>query len=331
MSQTPIPAFVVPAYRGPMTISQILDRTFRLIRSNFWRLTGIGAVPAAFFLLIMAVMEAVFMVPVFRNFPKPPDPEALAHLFNPAIFAPMMLIYTVVSLCVFGLYLAAATHAATQADRGIPLSIREAGRAAFNRAGCYVWLLVLLYAITFLPALVIELATFGAVALLTLGNTNPNVLVFALTMLGMLLLFGAFIFGILMALRFSLAFPVCVVEGLTASAALKRSNQITKGAKGRIFVVLLVLYLACYAFSLVLLAVLGALGFIIALTGMAFNIAFASPLGYTAIGIVGLFALIGFMLYIAISWAALTTALAVIYHDQRLRIDAPPPQAGVPA
>lgn len=325
MNQIPNPAFAGPDYRGPMTISQILDRTFRLVRSHFKLFIGIGAVPAVVSFVLMAVIEAAFMFPVFRHFPKPPDPESLAHLFNPAIFVPLFLIYTVISLCVFALYLAAATRAATQADLGISISMSEAWREAFNRAGRYIWLLVLLYAITFLPAFVIELATFGAGALLTLGNTNQNVLVFVLIMLGMLLFFGAFVFGILMALRLSLAFPACVVEGLTATVALKHSNLLTRGAKGRIFVVLLVLYLACYVFTMALFVVLGALGSIFALLGMAFSIPLASPLGYAAIGFVGLCALTGFMLYIALSWAALTTALAVIYHDQRLRHDAPPP------
>jgi hypothetical protein len=153
-------------------------------------------------------------------------------------------------------------------------------------------------------------------------------------MLGMLFVFAAFVYGILMALRLSLVFPACVVEGITARAALKRSNQLTRGAKGRIFVVLLVIYLACYAFMLVLFLVLAVLGSIFAMLGMALHISLASPLGYIAIGFVGLCALLGFLLYIALSWAGLTTTLAVIYNDQRLRIDGPPPmppQAGAPA
>jgi hypothetical protein len=308
-----------------MTISQILDRTFKLVRSHFWLFTGIGAIPAVIFFLVMGAMEAVFMVPFLRHFPKPPDPEALAHQFNPATFALLILIYTVVSLCIFAPYLAAATRAATQADHSISISMSEAWREAFNRAGRYLWLLVLLYAITFLPALLIELATFGGAVLLTVGNANPGVAVFIVIVLGMMLFFVSLVFGILMGLRVSLAFPACVDEGLTATAALKRSNQLSKGAKGRIFVVLLIIYLACYAFTMALFAVLGILGFIFALVGMAFSIPLASPLGYAAIGFVGLCALIGFLLYIALSWAGLTTALAVIYHDQCLRRDAPPP------
>ncbi len=334
MSQYPNPVFPGPAYRGPMTISQVLERTFRLVRSHLRLFIGLGGVPAFISFLTVAAVEAVFMIPFFRHFPKPPDRESLAHQFNPAVTLPLFLICTLISSCVFALYLAAATRAATQADLGISISMGEAWREARDHAARYLWLLILLYAITFLPALVIELSTFGGAAMLTLGNPNPGVAVVIVIMLGMLLFFAALVFGILMVLRFALAFPACVVEGLTASAALRRSNQLTSGAKGRIFVVLLVIYVACYVFTMVLFVVLGALGFIFALVGMALNIPLASPLGYTAIGFVGLCALVGFLLYIALSWAGLTTTLAVIYHDQRLRHDTPPskpPSAGVPA
>ena len=333
MSQLPNPALAGPVYRGPMTLSQILDRTFRLLRSHFRLLVGIGVAPAVVWFLMMGAMEAAFMIPFFRQFPKPPDPENLAHLFNPAILVPMYLVSTLIYGSMFALYWAAATHAATQADRGISVSFTEAWREAFSRAGRYIGLLLLVYAITFLPAIVGELATFGGAALLTPGQSNPGPAAFVIIMLGMMFVVVAFVYGILMALRFSLVFPACVVEGITAGAALKRSNQLTRGAKGRIFVVLLVIYLACYAFMLVLFAVLAVLGSIFALIGMAFHIPLASPLGYTAIGVIGLCTLIGFLLYIAFSWAGLTTTLAVIYHDQRLRHDTPPPTpppAGVP-
>ena len=325
MSQLPNPAFPGPIYRGPMTISQILDHTFRLLRSRFRLLVGIAVVPAMVGFLIMAAMEAAFMMPFFRHFPKPPNPEDLATLFNPTIFAPVYLITTAIGLTVFALYWAAASRAATQADLGISITFKEAWREAFSHAGRFTWLLLLVYAITFLPAILAELATFGAAGLLTHGHSNPNPAAIVAIMFGMLFVVAAFVYGILMALRLLLAFPACVVEGLTARAALKRSNQLTKGAKGRIFVVLLVTYLACYAFTLVLFAVLFVLGSIFSLVGMALSIPLASPLGYTAIGFVGLCGLIGFLLYIALSWAALTTTLAVIYHDQRLRHDTPPP------
>jgi membrane-anchored glycerophosphoryl diester phosphodiesterase (GDPDase) len=191
-------------------------------------------------------------------------------------------------------------------------------------------LLLLIYVVTFLPAVVIELSTFGAMALYTLNNPNPNPAVFMLIPLGILLFLAAFVCGILIALRLALAFPACVVESLGVIASLKRSNQLTKGAKGRTFVVLLVIYAACYAFTIVLFAVLGLLGLIFLLAGTALGIHLASPLGIAAAVCLGICTFLGFFLYMALSWASFTTALAVIYGDQRFHKDTPP-QAPTPA
>lgn len=221
-------------YRGPMTLGQILDRTFRLVRANLRLFVGIGVVPAVVSLMTVAAIEAVMMLPMFRHLPKPPAPEEMAHLFTPAIFIPLVGVTTVINGVIFALYLAAATYAATQADKGLAVSISEAWQQARSGAGRSIWLLFLIYVISFLPAVVIELMFFGGFAMLMIGHSNPNPAVYFLLPLGMLLFFAALVYGILIALRFSLAFPVCIVEGLTARAALKRSGQLTKGAKGRI-------------------------------------------------------------------------------------------------
>ncbi|MGA9668884.1 MAG: hypothetical protein WBQ94_06725 [Terracidiphilus sp.] len=318
-------------YRGPMTLGQVLDRTFRLVRANLRLFAGIGIVPAVVSLLFVAAIETAMFLPVFSHFPKPPTPEDMAHLFNPAIIIPLILITTVINGVVLAIYLAAATYAATQADRGLAVSISEAWQQARSRAGRAIWLLFLIYVIAFLPAIVIELLCFGGFAMLTLGHSNPNPAVYFLLPLGMLLFFAAIVYGILIALRFSLAFPACVVEGLPARAALKRSGHLSRGAKGRVFVVFLVIYAACYAFILLLFAVLGLLSLVCFLAGMALGIHLDSPLGYAAIAFLGICAALGFLLYIALSWAGFSTALAVIYHDQRLRKEGPPlapPQVG---
>ena len=49
----------------------------------------------------------------------------------------------------------------------------------------------------------------------------------------LLLAFG--IYGIIMSLRYSLAVPACTVENLKARDAIRRSIQLSKGSRGRIF------------------------------------------------------------------------------------------------
>jgi len=51
-----------------------------------------------------------------------------------------------------------------------------------------------------------------------------------------LLALGAFVYAVLMALRYSLALPAAVLEDLPARKALRRSIDLSKGSRGRIFV-----------------------------------------------------------------------------------------------
>jgi uncharacterized membrane protein len=56
-----------------------------------------------------------------------------------------------------------------------------------------------------------------------------------------LLIFLAFVYGLLMTLRYALAMPACVIEDLTARDAIRRSIDLSKGARGRIFVLFLLI------------------------------------------------------------------------------------------
>jgi len=314
-----------------MTIGEVLGRTFHIVRANFLLFVGIGAVPFAAFLVTVVAIQAVVLFPFLRLSLKPPAPGEIAHLFDPIPIIPSIAIAMLVNAVVYALYLAAATRAATQSNLGLPVSISDAWQSAWKRIDSYIWLLVLLYAVTFFPALVVEIGTIGGIILLMAGHAGFNPAVIFVLPLGMMLLVGAMVYGMLMMLRLALAFPASVAEELPAVAALKRSNILTQGAKGRMFVVLLVIYAACYAFVLVLIVILSLLGFLCSVVGLVLHIQPVSPLGFTAIAFLGFCTLLGFLLYMAIYLAGFTTALTVIYQDQRLRNDSQPlapPQPG---
>jgi hypothetical protein len=69
---------------------------------------------------------------------------------------------------------------------------------------------------------------------------------------------GTVIYGVFMWLRYSLAMPACVVEELTTRQAIRRSIELSKGSRGRIFV----LWLLVYAIRM-LLGILFAVPFLI--------------------------------------------------------------------
>ena len=132
---------------------------------------------------------------------------------------------------------------------------------------------------------------------------------------------AALVVGVIVALRFSLAFPATVFEDLTAWQAIKRSGILTRGAKGRIFLVLLVIYAATYLAILLLMsgaALMGALGFLV-FSGMHLH---PSTPAFWVLAVLGGIAFLAVMvLFMAASWAGYATTFAVLYNDQRLRID----------
>jgi len=332
MSHFPNVVFAQPHYRGPMTISQILDRTFRLLRSNFWRLVGIAAAPCALILFIVLAMEAVVFAPIIAQWPHP-APDAMLRSNFPAVFIPLFVIVSILSAAIFGIYMAATCHASTQADYGIKVTFRQAYGMAWNRLGRHIWLLFWIYLRAFLPVLAIYILLAGGIGLLALTKTTPTLMAFLLFP-ALLLLIPAFVYGILQMIRLSLAFPACVEEGLAARASIERSSQLTQGARRRIFLVVLVIYAILYAAMMAIELIAMLLGSIGVFASAALHIQSFNPWGYIAIGFAGVLFSGLMVLWMSLTYAALTTALSVIYHDQRLRHDAPlpiAPPAGVPA
>jgi hypothetical protein len=321
------PASFGPAHQYPMTFGQIFDRTFRLMRTQLKLFIGIASVPSAAYLLIIALVFAVIFVPILTQLQTNPDPAVVYR-----IIIPVILITLPLQLAVFALYLAASVHAALQADRGEKITFREAYGVAWKRFGRYLGLLILIYIITFLPALVLELVMFIPMGLFAAHQTTPPTALFILLPVEMLLFIAAIVYGIIMAMRLALAFPASLAEGLTVRAALRRSGQLTQGAKGRIFLILLLVYALGYAAEMVGVMVLMAIFGIGALVMAACGVQMPSVAGIIGIVLASLCFAAFLYLWMALLWSAFTTAFAVIYHDQRLRKEvflAVPSQAGV--
>jgi uncharacterized membrane protein len=140
-------------------------------------------------------------------------------------------------------------------------------------------------------------------------GAEASVLVALLAFLVLAALAG---YGIWMLLRLSLAFPACVVEQITAWAALKRSSVLSKGTRGRVFLLYLLGAALGWLLSLGVIFVLAILLYLI--PGMN-----SQQHAQTA-GIILLFIVYG-------SGFAVQTlvrpvygiALALFYYDQRIR------------
>jgi hypothetical protein len=236
----------------PMSLGEILDRTAQLYRSNFLVFAGIASVYAGLLLVLNlgqiglgAAMQSLHMA---KQLPW-------VSLGFVIIIVPLMLVSA-------GASIAANNRAVSWVYLGQPASIAGAYRSILPRLGRYLWLMTIVAFIIYTPFVLIAIAyalfvfIYGkSHGLLAPGgmNNHPDALVMFLgvTFVFFLLTLGWFVYAVLMGLRYSLAIPACVVEDLKARQAIRRSIELSKGSRGRIF--LLGLLIAAIQIGLIIL------------------------------------------------------------------------------
>ena len=320
----PTPALPPSGYVFPMSFGQILDRIFRLVRSHLRPFLAIGMFPiGVMFAIFVAIIVALYLGGVFVRPPAQPSTAAILWIALPAdlLFIPVMFV-------MYGLFYGASTYAALQADHDVEVTAGEAFSHAWSKLGRYVWLMVLRSLIVSIPIVLVALAVGVGGLMLGLfpkgGNPDPAALFFLIPLF-ILFYLGAIVYAILMSLRLSLAFPACVHENITAMQSIKRSGVLTPGAKGRIFLVLLIVYAISYI-AMMILYVVGLFAFAIAaFAGAASHASLTSPTTIALAVAGGLAVIVVVLVLSAILMAAYSVAFAVFYRDQCLRNQGPPP------
>jgi hypothetical protein len=222
----------------PSTLSEILDRTAQLYRSRFLLFLGISIIPTGVALVLACAFALVvgwWSVAGARSVSSGTG-FALVGIFSIAA----ALVALPIFLAAKALATAAMNHAASRVHMGETTTIRNAYKTVWRRGWRYIWL-------CFLQALIVWIAPIAAwSALLFLAAAAPGVMsgigltagvhfaVFSFLVLAALAGFGVWMF-----LRLSLAFPACVVERITAWKSLKRSSALSKGTRGRVFLLYL--------------------------------------------------------------------------------------------
>jgi hypothetical protein len=312
----------MPSALQPLTLGQILDRTFQLMRANLLGFLAIAAVPMG----CMAVVFVPFFVLMFLILlrgQRPPFHALPAALSSPVALALLTFVTILIYLgymMAIAIYQPAASYAALQADLGVAVPFHEAYAFAWSKIGRYVGLFLLRLLMIAGPIIgvILLLAGIASIAMI-FGGSSAQTALLAIIPLLMLVYVGGMVYGVFMMIRLSLAYPACIAEDLTARVSITRSLQLTRSAKGRIFVVALVVYAAIYAAMMVCEIVLG---FLLAAFAVPMTLMHVSQT-VEIIGIVifGLVFLLAMLLVSATSSSAYSTAFVVLYRDQRLRID----------
>ena len=223
----------------PLSLGEVLDRTFSLYRSRFWLFASIASVSASVQVIVQAIALAAARI-VFRSI----APNGPTHRGRPMPlhgFVSAELGTWIAALLFF--LVSAITQAATSlAMSEVYLNQPASAKAALGVAArrWYRWIGIALWqagSMLWIPLL----AFIPGFVLLAFGSRSGNP---ALTVIGGILLFlavcAAFPAGFILYLRNTLAIPAAMVERLTIRPAMRRSKALAAGTKGRIFVVLLI-------------------------------------------------------------------------------------------
>jgi hypothetical protein len=219
----------------PLTLGEILDRTAQLYRAHFLLLSGIASVYAGA-LLAMSLIQ--IGVQVWMQAHQRTGQLVWASVAGVLVMWPVVIVAG-------GLAVAANNRAVAWLHLGKPASIRGAYISILPRLGRLLWLMTITTVVVWVP-FVLLYAGYVAFFLLYIkpqglmqsgGSADPQkmLLFVSVTLVFLVLLLAALVYAVLMALRYALAVPACVVEDLKARVAIRRSIELSKGARGRIF------------------------------------------------------------------------------------------------
>jgi hypothetical protein len=294
-----------PALR-PMSLGEILDRTAQLYRGNFVLFAGIFVPYSACALVIGLVLLGL------REWMR------AAHLARTLLWLRLSLVGVewLVLFLAAGAAVAATSRAVAWVHLGEPATIRGAYQSILPRLGRYLWLMTVIFLVVWVPLALLYLGFFGEAAHFGVGlraqsgTQHPpmdphTAIVFGILTLGIvLLMIPALVYAVLMSLRYALALPACVLEDLKTRKSLRRGIDLSKGARGRIFV-------------LGLLVGVIKLGVLSISQGFFFFAAFKHH-GQVGAGLTAVSQVIGFFTNTFLG-PIYATGITLLYYDQRVR------------
>jgi hypothetical protein len=199
----------------PLSVGEILDRTFTLYRNYFFLFIGISAIP---YLLVLAINLSQVAVLAPIGFPTPGARTHTAPPFSSAStaggYALLVILGAIVTVIALLLSQGASVIAVSELYLGRNISIRESFQRVRGELG----------------------SIFGVVILQGLATIAAFIL---------LIIPGFYVMS-----RLIVCIPACLIENLGARASLERSWQLTEENAGRAFLIFLLYFALSMAASM---------------------------------------------------------------------------------
>ena len=227
----------------PLSLGELLDRTFTLYRNHFWLFVGIMALPQLVIvilsLLLQDLMTPFFAVPATGG--PPPAPGEMAQMMGGFFLGALLM--GVLYIIVYALALGATTFAVSDLYLGRQATVRSAYR---NMRGRYRSLLGLIFIIlVVLVCCYLFLAMIGALVGFVLAIfLGPSAVLVGI-------LAGAAL-SVWVLLHFGVAVPALLLEKIGVFQAMTRSTRLTKGHLRWVFMTLVLMLLVSYDIVIVL-------------------------------------------------------------------------------
>ncbi|HEY4838266.1 MAG TPA: hypothetical protein VIH72_06655, partial [Candidatus Acidoferrales bacterium] len=223
----------------PLSLSELLDRTFTLYRNRFWLFCGIMVIPEIAIMicsLIVVVGFPIHILPVAQN---AQDPFAFIRTMQDRIVPSFLLILAQLFFQAFAL--GAVTVAVSELYLGRAVSIRGAYRMIRGKIVGLIGLIILLFLISFvfLVGVFVAVGLVGGIASVALTAISPILSVIAILLLAL----GGFVLAAWLLMRFAVSIPVFLLERQGAVESMTRSGVLTRGNRGRILGAVLVMYI----------------------------------------------------------------------------------------
>lgn len=224
----------------PLSLGQLLDRTFTLYRHNFWLFVGIMAIPSAF----SVPFNMEFLSLRNAGVPVRPSPTVVGGTFLLAL----------AFFCLFWILYSLAIGATTYAVSDVYLGRQATVRDSYRKVRTKFWRIVgvvLNVALRMIGISVVGAIAVGIViamsSLIVRGQAGGSMVriifavIFVLSYLALMALFAAW------SLRYAVSISALLLEDLRVLAAIRRSIQLTRGRKWQIFAAALLSLIVGYA------------------------------------------------------------------------------------
>lgn len=289
----------------PLSLSQVLDRTFSLYRKNFILFAGIAVLPPACLLVGQLLFVTLGLSTIGRQ------ADSAVMVGAGIALVGIVLVLAVLWLVGYAFTSGASVFAVWCVHLGYATTIRES--FAFIKGA--FWRILGIEFLTGLAGGVV--GGIGVVAVFTVigvsssigGGVGARVGEVSLAVL----LGGATLAGVFFIYaKFSLAIAACVVERLGVIASLQRSFRLTEGTVWRIILI----FVLAFVLSIALSAALSLVPYVI---GM---VVFASRKGDGLVIPLLAVKYVGDFIASTIAYPIATVAGSLIYFDQRVRKEA---------